>query len=371
MADEDDASKTEDPTGRKLSHGRDEGQVAQSQEIRNWMALFGAAIGLMVLAKPMSRDIERVIMPYLAQADAIPTDFEHLRATLASLWMGVGIILAPLLALFVVLAFLGNVGQFGLLYAPAKIQPKWEKISPLTGFKRLVSMKAVVEFLKSMIKISAVAAVSFGLVMPHIIDFQFLFGFEMGQLLDRIYIVILSLTLGSVAVMTAVAGLDYAYQRFNFMKDMRMTKHEVKEEHRQTEGDPQIKARIRRIRNERARKRMMAAVPKADVVITNPTHFAVALEYKMKDMDAPRLVAKGIDQVAFRIRQVAEEHEIPVVENPPLARALYATVELDQEIPPEHYKAVAEVIGYVMRLKGQLPATAQPAAKMQEQTIRT
>ena len=169
-----------------------------------------------------------------------------------------------------------------------------------------------------------------------------------------IQLVAILLTAGTAAVMTVVAALDYAFQRRSFIKQMRMTKQEVRDEHKQAEGDPQIKARIRRLRMERAQKRMMAAVPEADVVITNPTHFAVALAYDMEAMSAPRLVAKGADVLAQRIREVAEENEVPLVENPPLARALYASVELDQEIPPEHYQAVAQVIGYVMRLKGEL-----------------
>jgi flagellar biosynthetic protein FlhB len=176
----------------------------------------------------------------------------------------------------------------------------------------------------------------------------------LGQILDRIQLVAILLTAGTVAVMTVVAALDYAFQRRSFIKQMRMTKQEVRDEHKQAEGDPQIKARIRRLRMERAQKRMMAAVPEADVVITNPTHFAVALAYEMETMSAPRLVAKGADVLAQRIREIAEENQVPLVENPPLARALYASVELDQEIPPEHYQAVAQVIGYVMRLKGEL-----------------
>jgi len=196
--------------------------------------------------------------------------------------------------------------------------------------------------------------VAFGLVFSAMNDIELISSFSLGQILDRIQLVAILLTAGTVAVMTVVAALDYAFQRRSFIKQMRMTKQEVRDEHKQAEGDPQIKARIRRLRMERAQKRMMAAVPEADVVITNPTHFAVALAYEMETMSAPRLVAKGADVLAQRIREVAEENEVPLVENPPLARALYASVELDQEIPPEHYQAVAQVIGYVMRLKGEL-----------------
>ena len=196
---------------------------------------------------------------------------------------------------------------------------------------------------------------AFGLAIPLLADVQLIPAFDLVHTLDRMHDMAIVLIFATVAVMTAIAALDYLYQRHAFIKQMKMTKQEVKDEHKQSEGDPIIKSRIRRLRLERARQRMMAAVPRADVVITNPTHYAVALEYKMEEMPSPKLIAKGIDELAQRIREVAEENDIPVVENPPLARALYSAVDLDEEIPPEHYKAVAEVIGYVMRLKGKLP----------------
>ena len=174
----------------------------------------------------------------------------------------------------------------------------------------------------------------------------------MAAILDKILNIAILISAGTIAVMTAIAALDFMFQKYQFTKQMRMSKQEVKDEHKQSEGDPQVKARIRALRQQRARERMMAAVPEADVVITNPTHYAVALKYDMEEMPAPKLIAKGIDTLAFRIREVAEEHDIPIVENPPLARALHASVELDEEIPPEHFVAVAEVIGYVMRMKG-------------------
>ncbi|MCW9039352.1 MAG: EscU/YscU/HrcU family type III secretion system export apparatus switch protein, partial [Rhodospirillales bacterium] len=173
---------------------------------------------------------------------------------------------------------------------------------------------------------------------------------------DRMWLIAILLIVSVTGIMTVIAALDFVYQRHSFTKKMRMTKQEVKDEHKQAEGDPAIKAKLKGIRMQRARTRMMAAVPEADVIITNPTHYAVALTYKLEEMQAPRLVAKGVDHLAFRIREIAEENDVPVVENPPLARALYATVELDQDIPYEHYKAVAEIIAYVMGLKGQRPS---------------
>ena len=173
------------------------------------------------------------------------------------------------------------------------------------------------------------------------------------HILKLIHHIVILLIFTVVIAVLVIAVADYAYQKYTHLKKLRMTKQEVKEEYKQTEGDPLVKSRIRQIRNERARRRMMDNVPKADVVIVNPTHYAVALEYKMEKMDAPVVVAKGLDNIALRIREIAEEHDIPIVENPPLARALFASVELDHTIPEEHFKAVAEVIGYVMQLKNQ------------------
>jgi len=174
---------------------------------------------------------------------------------------------------------------------------------------------------------------------------------EVQDVLAMVRLEAVKVVIAVLSVMTIVTLIDVLYQRYQHLKEMRMTKQQVKDEHKQSEGDPMIKGRLRQIRAERARKRMMAAVPEADVVITNPTHFAVALKYDQATMAAPKLLAKGVDNLAFKIREVAEENDIPIVENPPVARALHAAVDIDQEIPPEHYKAVAEIIGYVMNLK--------------------
>jgi len=184
-------------------------------------------------------------------------------------------------------------------------------------------------------------------------------GLPAGALMERVWWLSVKLMIAVLAVMSAIAGLDWLYQRFDFTKQQRMTRQEIKDEFKQTEGDPMVKARLRQIRMERARQRMMAAVPEADVVITNPTHYAVAMKYEVDSMGAPKVVAKGVDHLALRIRELAKEHDVPVMENPPLARALCAAVEIDQEVPPEHYKAVAEIIAYVFRLQGRrLPGGA-------------
>jgi len=352
---EDNTSKTEDPTAKKLSKGREEGNVASSMEIKSWMILLGSAFAVALFAPWMMGGVSLVGSTFILEPHAIPMDFEHLRLMFSDVFIRLGIILAPLMGLLIVFAIFASVGQTGFMYSPKKIKPKLSKLSPKQGIKRIISVKAFIEFAKGLFKLSIVTAVALGLVAPLLDDVQLLPSFELPHTLDRMHEIAIVLISATVAVMTAIAALDYMYQRYAFIKQMKMTKQEVKDEHKQSEGDPAVKSRIRRLRHERATQRMMASVPRADVVITNPTHYAVALEYKMETMPSPKLIAKGVDEVAHRIRDVAEENDIPVVENPPLARALYAAVELDGEIPVEHYKAVAEVIGYVMRLKGKLP----------------
>ena len=354
MAEDDDASKTEDPTAKKLSTARGEGQVAQSQEIRSWAILLGGSAGLLLMAPWMMRDITKISARFIETPDTIPVDIEHLRVVLVDLLADLGLVMAPLLGLLLVMAVASSIGQFGLLYAPKKIQPKLHNISLLSGAKRLFSMRAMVEFGKGLLKLAVVTAVAVGMTMPLMADIAIIADMELIDSLHRIHAIALRLTIGTLVAMTAIAALDFLYQKFVFNKQQRMSRQEVRDEHKQAEGDPHIKARIRRIRTDRARRRMMAAVPEADVVITNPTHYAVALRYDMAAMQAPKLVAKGTDNVARRIREVAEEHDVPIVENAPVARALYAAVDLDEEIPPEHYKAVAEIIGYVLRLRGEM-----------------
>jgi len=354
MAEEDDASKTEDPSDKKLADAKQKGQVVQSQEIKSWAILMGG-LGLLIIAGPfVARNLRGAIRPFIEMPDSISADFEHLRFVLGNLLVDVGWILAPVLAVLFITAIAANVGQFGLILATEKVKPDWSKVSLLKGVKRLVSFKAIMEFLKGILKLIAVGVISLFLAIPLLQDIELIPQKDIIYSLDRIYLVAITLFAGTVAAMTVIAFADYVFQRHTFMKDMRMSKQEVKDEYKQQEGDPQIKARIRKLRQERAQQRMMAAVPDADVVVTNPTHYSVALSYKMDEMAAPKLVAKGVDHLAFRIREIAEAHDVPLVENPPLARALYAGVELDEEIPAEHFQAVAEVIGFVMRKRGLL-----------------
>lgn len=352
MADEDDAQKTEDPTSKRLSNARQKGQVASSTEVKSWVILLAGTAGIIFMAPLIANQVRAIGLPYLENVHAIPADFEGMRGFIARSFLDVGFALAPFFLLIMVFAFAGNVLQFGLLFAPEKIKPDFSKLSLLKGVKRLFSIRGVVEFLKGILKLVIVAMVAIGMTLPVLDDMTLMPRYSMGEILNRIQDIAVLISTGTIAVMTAIAVLDFAFQKYQFTQSMKMSKQEIKDEHKQSEGDPHVKARIRSLRQQRARERMMANVPEADVVITNPTHYAVALQYEIDSMSAPRLIAKGVDSLAFRIREVAEEHDIPIVENPPLARALHASVELDEEIPAEHFVAVAEVIGYVMRLKG-------------------
>ena len=244
----------------------------------------------------------------------------------------------------------GNLVQHRPLVSVDPITPKFSKISPLGGLKRMFSKEALVNFVKGLVKLSVVSGVLWFVLAPEVEQMEVMITSEVGVILQDFLDLGIKIFVAVISVVTVMALADYVYQRNRWWERQKMTVQETRDEYKQMEGDPKIKGRIRAIRNERSRKRMMANVPHATVIITNPTHFAVALKYD-RDMAAPLCVAKGADDVAFRIRALAEEHDIPIVENPPLARALFASVDIDATIPAEHFKAVAQVIGFVMQLK--------------------
>jgi len=351
--DVDDSQRTEEPSGRKLSRARDRGQVAQSREINNWF-MIGTALGIVAFGgASIARAIGMALKRYI--------EAPHELSVEGALWPAIGGTLATIggalvvpVVLLMVAALAGSLIQTGLLFAPEKLTPKLDNLSPMKGFSRMFSARGLMEFGKTLVKLAVVVTVVAMLMRPELMRLPLMSGLDAGQMLGEIARLTGRMGFGVFVALTFIAVLDYGFQRFSFTKSMRMSKQEVKEEFKQSEGDPMIRARLRQIRMERARKRMMAAVPTASVVVTNPTHVAVALRYQLGTEGAPLVVAKGAELLAARIREIATEHKVPIVENPPLARALYANVEVDQQIPPEHYKAVAEIIGYVFRLQGKL-----------------
>ncbi|HXR85650.1 MAG TPA: flagellar biosynthesis protein FlhB [Stellaceae bacterium] len=361
MAEErDSGQQTEEPSQRKLQQARRRGQVAQSREVNTWFMLMAGTGIVLFIGPTAATSIAATLRAFLTLQHYLGRDGVRWDAIQATIGQIAFVLLLPLLVV-VAAAAGGTLLQIGLVFATEKLGFDLSRISPLAGFKRLFSPRSAIEFFKSMAKVAAVSAVAGWMALPSLATLAHMVREPAELMPHELYNLILRLLFGVLAVVTVLALFDYGYQRFSFLRSMRMSKQEVKEENKQAEGDPVIRARLRAIRMNRARKRMMAAVPKASVVITNPTHYAVALQYDMGDSGAPKVVAKGADLVALKIREIATEHDVPIVENPPLARALYAGVEIDREIPPEHYKAVAEIISYVFRLKGKLRPQAQTA----------
>lgn len=352
MAEEqDDSQKTEDPTSRRLDEARKRGQVANSREVNNLLMLGVFSMSILLFGGTAAGAIYKATMPFIESPDLVPADFEHL---VALGWKLLGVLLvagAVPLALALIAAIGAGYLQFGLVFSTDGIMPKLDKISPLAGLKRMFSMRSLAEFVRGLLKLAVVGSIAMFLILPEVAHLNKLIGMEMVQLLGETKALLAKLLIGVVSIVAAIAAIDVIYQRLQHMREMRMSRQEIKDEFKETEGDPLVKGRLRQLRMERTRRRMMAQVPQSDVVVTNPTHFAVALKYDPGSMAAPKMMAKGVDQVAAKIREIAKEHGIPIVENPPLARGLFAAVDVDQEVTPEFYKAVAEVISYIFKLK--------------------
>jgi flagellar biosynthetic protein FlhB len=355
MADEpDNTEKTEDPTQKRLDEALKRGDVVKSQEVNTWFVIAGATLVLMAFSGGMSSELTTTMRGLLANAHNISMD----GPALPRLFEKIGVELIAAVAipfLLLMLAALGgNLIQHKLVWSLEVLAPKLSKISPAAGFKRLFSAQALANFAKGLVKLVLIGSVLTALMWPERARIMALERADPVAVLPLAQSLALKLLGAVVAIMAVVAIADYLFQYRQWYEKQKMSLRELKEEFRQSEGDPVIRGKMRQMRQTRQRRRMIAAVPKAAVIITNPTHYSIALQYE-RGMDAPVCVAKGVDAVALKIREVAAEHSIPVVENPPLARALHATVEVDQAIPIEHYKAVAEVIGYVMRLRRAVP----------------
>ncbi len=297
-------------------------------------------------------DLQATLRTFLSDPHQYPTDGKGLMGVSKDLfWAVMGDLLLPF-AVLMVMGILSGYIQTGPIFTAETMKPDLKKISIMNGFQRLFSMRSISEFLKGLFKLGVVSAAIYLALWPYADTIEHFVGQEFGPAMFDLETMFLKMMGAALIVLFVLAIADYMYQRHDFMSKMRMSKQELKEEYKQTEGDPQIKGRLRALREQKARQRMMQAVPEADVVITNPTHYAVALKYDQKEMAAPQMVAKGVDAVAQRIRDVAAENKVPLVENPALARALYDSMDIEQTIPNEHFKAVAEVISYVFKLKG-------------------
>jgi flagellar biosynthetic protein FlhB len=354
--DQDDSQKTEEPTPKRLEDARKKGQVAISREINNWVMICTGTILIGGFASVILSDLAQHLKSYIEHAHAYPGAPGGLSIVLGESFKQVLTILALPFIILMIAAFAAPFIQVGPLFAPETLKPDLSKISPVKGFKRLFSLRALMEFTKGILKIGIIGVVGVVLLYPFYGRIEHFVGMPLPLMLDELQALVLRLLIGILVVLIVVAVIDILFQRQEHQKKMRMTKQELKDEYKQTEGDPHIRAKLRQLRQERARQRMMQAVPEADVVITNPTHFAIALKYKPDEMEAPQCVAKGVDQVALRIREVAKESGVIIYEDKPLARSLYDLVEIDEFIPPEQYQAVAKVISFVFqKRKGSAP----------------
>jgi flagellar biosynthesis protein FlhB len=351
MADEGDSSdKTEDPTQKRLDDAHEKGDVAKSQEVNTWFVLAGATLVLSSFSGSIGGGIMMPLRNLVANSWMIRTDGAGLLALSQNLGYALIAVLGVPFLMFALAAIAGNMIQHRMVWSAESMTPKFSKISPGAGFKRIFGKQGAANFLKGLFKVIALAVVMTAVLWPERYRLESMVRFDVSSIM----VVTVSLTLklmGAVVAMLAIVAIaDFFFQYRTWFERQKMSLQDMKMEYKQSEGDPHIKGKLRQLRQQRMKKRMMAAVPQASVIITNPTHYAVALRYE-RGMPAPICVAKGIDTLALKIREIAGKHDIPIVENVPLARALHASVEVDDEIPVEHYHAVAEIIGYVMGLK--------------------
>jgi flagellar biosynthetic protein FlhB len=359
MADDQDKSQqTEEPTAKRLEQARESGDVVKSTEVTAFILLAGGTLAIAMFGKAIMVGFAKVMMTFLEQPDAMSVDAAGLHAMAMLLIPQLALIVAPFFAVMVLSSVAGHVLQSRPSLHFDKLAPDFSKLSPVAGFVRMFGVEGWVNLVKGLVKIAIVGIAIWTQLWPERSSLENILTQSTGDVVGDMAHLLFKVLMTALASLGVIAALDYFWQRMRFMARNRMSKQEIKEEFKQNEGDPIIKGKIRQLRHERAKRRMMADVPKASVVIMNPTHYAVALKYESGKMAAPVCVAKGVDALALKIRAVAEENDVPVVENAPLARALHAAIEIDDPVPPEHFKAVAQVIGYVMRLQGKLPARA-------------
>lgn len=352
--------KTEEPTGKKIRDTRHEGQVAKSKEVTNAFEMLAAFLLLRYLAQYMGssfvgnmRNIY-IRIPEFSRLYEGHMQEQLFRALFINSLKRILLIILPFLLVAFVVAFITNLLQVKWHVTTKPIKPKLNKLSPLKGFKRFFSIGSVVELIKSLLKLLLIGYVVFDYLKKNMPPIFMLYDLSINQGIVQIGLLVINLGIRIALFYMLIAAADYVYQKIKFKRDIKMTKQEVKDEHKNSEGDPQIKSRQRQRMMEASRRRMMQKLPEADVVITNPTHFAVAIKYEPEVYDAPYVVAKGADYLAQKIKDVAKENRIEIVENKPLARMLYANVEVGSVVPPELYQAVAEVLAFVYHLQGKV-----------------
>jgi len=352
MAEDNKDQKTEEPSSKRITDSEKKGNFAHSREINSSFILLAALLGFMILGEQSTRNVMGSWTNMLADSWTLQLTPEELYKVTANSMTAFVKIVGPFLIFIMLAGLLSNIIQIGgLRFSSHPLIPKFSKLNPLTGFGRIFSKNSLMELFKSLFKVGIISVISYFVIKSHWKEIPPLMGLGVGQILSFMGFVALEIIFYVLLVMIFLALLDFAFQKFTYRENLRMTKQEVKEERKETDGNPQIKQRIRTVQMEMARKRMMSAVPDADVVVTNPTHISVAIKYDTENFAAPLVVAKGVGPIAMRIREIAKENGVPLVEDKPLARTLHKTVEIGQMIPSSLYKAVAEILAYVYRLK--------------------
>ncbi len=352
--------KTEPATAKKLNDARKEGQVAKSREIVNGFSLLALFLVLKFYVGYLGTSLLSLFPAFYDSIPEITTFYQgfmpqaDIRLAFRRMLLRVLILVAPILLIGVLIAFVCNLAQVKWRPTTAPLKPKFRNMNPTSGFKKIISVNSLVELIKSILKIGLITYVCYNFLRDKWIYLMNIYDISLMQGLQIIAKLVTDLGIRIAAVYMLIALGDYIYQKVKFSNDMKMTKQEVKDEYKNSEGDPQIKGQIKARMREASRRRMMQALPQADVVITNPTHYAVAIKYDPEVADAPLVIAKGEDYLAQRIKEVAKENHIEIVENKPLARMLYANVDVGQAIPPELYQAVAEVLAFVYHLQGKV-----------------
>ncbi|KXV63608.1 EscU/YscU/HrcU family type III secretion system export apparatus switch protein [Gluconobacter oxydans] len=348
MSDSDD--KTEAPSSQRLQKAREDGQIVMSREAMNFVALLGGFAGIFMVLPYLVTDFVHVMQVLMANAGTVPmAQGGLLNSTDHAIEAGLKLAV-PMAATVAVLCLGGGFLQTGFLIHPESLLPKFERISPLAGFKRIAGGGTLPDTFKALAKFAIFAVVLWNISKGAIPSAPRMVGLEPGPLLKMMADLGFKAASAMILAQLVIAGFDIFWMRFRHISKLKMSREDLKDEYKNTEGDPHVKGRQKALRAKAARQRMMAAVKTATVVVTNPTHYAVALVYERGGGGAPKIVAKGMDDVAARIRDIAQDNRIPIVANPPLARALF-TLPLDSEIPAEHFKVVAAIIAYVWKLK--------------------
>ncbi len=354
------AEKSEEPTAKKLDDARKEGQVAKSQEVATALSLLALFVILRVLYPFIGTNFVNVFesvynsIPNVARTYDGYLPIAYISSIVVNAMLSILLICAPFFIIGFLIAFLSDLVQVGFKPTTKPLQPKLSKIDPISGMKKIFSTRKLFELGKSILKLVVMAVVIYSFFVGRTESLFLLYDMPLKQAIGLMGSLIIDLGIRIAMAYMVIAAIDLIYQRSKFKKDMMMTKQEVKDEFKNSEGDPQVKSAQKRRMMEASRRRMMQQLPQADVVITNPTHYAVAIKYDAEEADAPIVVAKGADYLAQKIKEIARENEVEIVENKPLARMLYANVEIGEMVPPELYKAVAEVLAYVYHLKGKI-----------------